>query len=403
MVSVLLLKLNGWPSAFDERLIAIAKNVPKLVVIRSKPSETGDEIAEIENVSVINLLPKRGTVIKPAWLKPIIFPIHISEAVLVMMYLYLRGRLPTVIHALDYALGGFAAAVISRILSLPLVVSVRGIKETRYKTAMVQESSYSAKIRYKILRILTYFTISSADHIITKAKYQVDFVRDSFAVNPEFTSIPTGVDFDVFNPSRFVDCNQDLNLKGAERTISSDDNIVLYLSSMIPSKGPDLVLEQIMRNQNEIPNCVKFAFVGEFQGKQFEQRFTKRCEALSDRVFLHPYRVSYEKVPKLLNSANAVLLLPEPFSEGVPRILQESCAMQTPIIASNVTGIKDAFEGLPGCYLIDRDEPIQFKTAVNNAVFQSHKMPRELFVERFDIYRNYSLYSNIYEKLGAGT
>jgi glycosyltransferase involved in cell wall biosynthesis len=122
---------------------------------------------------------------------------------------------------------------------------------------------------------------------------------------------------------------------------------------------------------------------------------------VSDRTILYPDRVPFESVPRLLDSADAVILLSKPGSEGVPRILQEACAMETPIIGSNVTGIAGAFNDLPGCYLIDRDDPLEFTSAVDQAVTDPPEMPRELFADRFDMYKNYEKYAEIYKTLSA--
>lgn len=400
MVDALVLKLNGWPKTFDERVNAIAASVDELVVVRPKPPEKIDRITELDNVVVYDLLPQRGSFVRPRWLKPILFPLHVLQAMLVMTYLLLRGKLPPVIHALDYALGGLAAAVISRLFSVPLVVSVRGLKEPRYKALIEQDKTLRSLANYHILRGITSFVLTSADHVVTKAAYQVDFVRKTFGVNPGFTTAPTGVDFEVFDPSKTADTESMTELVDMpDEDLAADDNVVLYLAKLLPEKGPDKVLQLVNAAGDELPANVKFAFVGEFRDTTFERQFRELQRKVANRVVLYPDRVSFEDVPDLLRVADAVILLSEPGTEGVPRILQESCAMQTPIIASDVTGIAEAFEDLPGCYLVDRNDPQDFTRAVTQATTNPPEMPRNLFADQFDMHRNYARYAAVYADL----
>lgn len=399
MVSVLLLKLNGWPETFDERARAIASSVDELVVIRPRPLTKTDSLIELENVRVYNLYPQRGSFVKPGWLKPAIFSMHVLQAILVMIYLLSRGRLPPVIHALDYALGGMAGAVVSRLFSVPFVVSVRGLKEPRYRALVDKEETLRASASYHILRTMTNFVLGNADHVMTKAEYQVEFIRETFGVDPGFTTVPTGVDFDVFDPSKTHTEHITDILNLADESLAKDDNVILYLAKLLPEKGPDKILQLAEQADERLPTNIKFVFVGEFRDLTFERQFRELQSHVSDRTVLYPHRVPFEDVPALLDSADAVVLLSEAGSEGVPRILQESCAMGTPIVASNVTGIAGEFADLPGCYLIDRDDPHAFSSSVNQAVSDPPEMPREPFADRFDIHKNYARYAEVYEAL----
>ncbi|WP_158055632.1 glycosyltransferase [Halorussus halophilus] len=401
MVKALILKLNGWPTTFDERVEAIAESVEELVVIRPKPPAEVDRLAQRKGVIVYDLLPSRGSFVEPGWIKPIVFPLHVVQAILVMTYLWVRGSLPPVIHALDYALGGIAGVVVSRLFSVPLVVSVRGLKEPRYKAIAEKSDSLRPSINYRILRAMTSFVLVNTDHVITKATYQVDFVKETFGVNPGFTTRPTGVDFELFDPET-TDSGDKLTELFGDSALAGN-SIALYLAKLLPEKGPDKVLELIAAADDELPDDVMLAFVGEFRNEAFERQFRELQRDVSERVVLHSKRVPFEDVPDLLAAANAVVLLSEPESEGVPRILQESCAMQTPIVASDVTGIAGAFKDLPGCYLVDREDSTAFADAVTSAVTDTSDMPRDRFAERFDMYSNYAAYAGIYETLANPT
>lgn len=397
MVSVLLLKLNGWPETFDERVAVLAARVDEIMVIRPKPTETKSDFGDLNNVKVFNLYPPRGSFIKLQILKPIVFPMHVFQSIILMSVFLLVGRLPPVIHTLDYALGGTAGAVVHRLFSIPLVISVRGLKEPQYESLADRKETVRSIISYRILRLLTKFSLTSADYIITKADYQVTYITNEFNVHAKFTTVPTGVRFDVFDPGETADME---NIPDKLKNKFKENNtVILYLSKIIPRKRPDKVLHLIKVTEDELPPDINFAFVGAFRDKSFELRFRELRREVEERTFLYPNSVGFNIVPWLLNKADAVILLSDPRTEGVPRILQESCAMQTPIIGSNVVGIANAFEDLPGCYLINRSKPQEFKWAVKQATGNPPEMPRDVFAERFDIHRNYAKYAAIYDEL----
>lgn len=398
-MDVCVLKLNGWPDTFDERINALSEAVDNLALIRPMPNhDTGWEPPA--NVTVYDLYPRRGSFVKPAFLKPAVFSLHVLQAVILLSILVLvRQRRPDVIHALDYALGGVAGTIISELFSIPLVVSVRGLKEPRYRSTMKEKGTLVAQVNYRILTVLSGWVLGHADHVVTKSAYQVEFVRGTLGIDTDFSTIPTGVDFDMFDPDT-VDSKAISELLPAEEySLPPDPTVILYLSKMIPEKGPDVLLELVEKTDQKLPEDVVFVFVGEFRNDEFETRIENLRRRIPDRVVMYPHRVPFDDVPKFIKTAEGMMLFSAPKHEGVPRILQESCAMQTPIIASSVTGIAGAFGDLPGCYLIARDDAEGFQSAVQEIEKNPPEMDRAVFREHFDIYQNYEKYANIYESV----
>lgn len=136
---------------------------------------------------------------------------------------------------------------------------------------------------------------------------------------------------------------------------------MFFLLTLIPKKGPDHVLCLLRATDDNLPGNLKVFYIGEFREGSFEDEFRTLMRTVDDRTVL--------------------------------------CTIQTPIIASNVAGIADAFKDLPGCYLIDRDEPRQFEEAVEKATGDSPEMPREVSADRFDMHGNYAKYAAIYAEL----
>jgi len=397
--TVILLKINGWPDTFDERAEAIAEAVNHLIVVRPRPDYDSD-LAGVENITVHDVPPRRGSYVTP-WLKPLVFSVHVCLAVFLMTYLVAVGeRRPDAIHALDYALGGVVGGVVARLWNVPFVVSVRGLKEPRYRDLARQRGTVRSRLSYEILKRCTQFTLNSADHIVTKAPYQVTFVREQFGVDPGFSTIPTGVDFNVFNPQAIDDDDQLYTLLEREGfSLDENDRLVLYLAKLLPEKGADKILELVRQTGHQLPEDVKFVFIGEFRDEKYEREIRALHRKVSDQVLLYPQRVPYEMVPAVIQAVNAVVLFSDAMTEGAPRILQESLAMGTPVIASDVAGISDSFDGLSGVYLINRDDPEQFLNAVTLATDLPCAKDRQAYRERFDMSRNYRAYADIYASL----
>ncbi|MHB9288016.1 glycosyltransferase [Halobacteriales archaeon Cl-PHB] len=398
-MEVYLFKLNGWSDHFGERIAALSQSVDSITIFRSRP-EADDGIADADGVSVVELYPSRGTFVKPGWAKPIVFSLHVIQAIIFALWtMCRRGRRPDVVHALDYILGGLAARVTTFLARVPLVVSVRGLKEPAYKNMVEESGTLRSKINYRILIMLSHIVLSGSDHIITKAPYQCQFVKDNYRVNCGFTTVPTGVDFEKFDADRVKSTEPFFQLFPDANVDWQDSTVLLFLGKFIPRKGFDTYITYVELLDSELDEDIVFTAVGGYRDAAFRDRLEERIQRLEGRLLVYPERVDFPKVPALLSAANGVVLLSEPKNEGVPRSLQEAYAIETPIITADVVGIREAFVDLPGCRLVDRDAPNEFKEAVEELASGTVKTDRERAKEEFDIYTNYSKYVAVYESV----
>lgn len=401
LMDVFVFKLNGWSDHFSERIEALARSVDSITVFRSRP-EQEDDLSDFEGVSVVDLSPARGTFVEPERSKPLVFLAHVIQAIVLALLLMLRRRSrPDAVHALDYILGGFAARVTSLVSGVPLVVSVRGLKEPAYRNMVEEAGTLRAKVNYRILLTLSSVIIPGADHIITKAAYQRDFVERTYDVDCGFTTVPTGVDFETFDPDAvggpdpFAQLFPDTDVEWERATV------LLFLGKFITRKGFEQYVSFAESLDSELDDDVVFTAVGGYRDSAFRDRLQPRIRDLDERFLVYPDRVDFDLVPRLLAFADATVLLSEAENEGVPRSLQESCAMRTPVIASDVVGIRDAFADVSGCYLIDRDDPQTFKTAVEEIAEGHIRTDRTECRKAFDIYSNYAEYAGVYSSLST--
>lgn len=393
-MNVCLVKINGWPDTFDERVEILAGNVDQIFLVRPAPVEQNESI-QAENVTVYDLYPRRGESIDALWLHLLIFPLYLIQAALVCGFLVLLPTdRPDVLHALDYVLGGLAITTVAQMFDIPCVVSVRGLTEPRYKHLTEETGGIVAKLNYRIVTLIPRFVLPHVDAIITKADYQREYLQTEYGLEIPIETLPTGVDFQRFNPDT-TDCGSILDevLDGCDRP----EHILLHLGRLTADKGLDQLLSLVDATEEDLPNDLLVLCVGRFRNPGFETQIREQCDDLGGRIHVHSTPIPYEQVPELLACVNGVVLLSEPAHEGTPRVLQEACAMERPIIASDVAGIQEAFSGHTGCYLIDRADEQAFLDAVEDIVADVPSINRDEFRNRFDIHNNYAQYVGVYE------
>lgn len=144
--------------------------------------------------------------------------------------------------------------------------------------------------------------------------------------------IPDGVDTDLFDPTK---------VNGAEIRskygIGNEEKLCAYAGRIDECAGAEIILETTKLLKSE--NNVKFMVVGEGD-PQIVNEFSK-CDNV---VLTGP--ISKESVPEYLAAADIVLV---PFPDNVashsisPLKLFEALAMEKPVIASALSGIKEVF------------------------------------------------------------
>lgn len=394
MVHVGIIKLNGWPETFDERVIEIARNVERVTLIRPRPDRGDTEINQVPNVTVRDVYPSRGKSVNQLWLHPLLFPAHVIQAIIMLLLLsYASEDPPDVIHSLDYILGGIVGAVFTSITQTPFVVSVRGLIEPRYKNMVEQNNEIIGRLNYRLLQLLPGFVFSHADYLITKAEYQEQYVRNQYGLSIPYSTIPTGVDYSVFNPKVVPDSCYPEQL--ADIGDEQDHTFALFLGRLTEEKGADKILENLNK-VSDPPTDLHLLYVGDFRDDMFKKRLRRLAQESTVPVTIHDERIPYKKVPELISNVQCTVLLSGPRHEGVPRVLQEACVLETSIVASDVLGITEAFGGFKGCHLVKRDDPDALNDAFRNVANSNIRPNREEFRCQFDMQRNYAKYAEIY-------
>lgn len=395
-MDICLIKLNGWPDFFDERMYSLATNLDSLTIIRPKPSNHDSSLGEIDNISIYELWPSRPETIDAVWIHPILFPLYILQAIIVVTYLILNPRKNVdVLHSVDYVVNGITAAILSMIWDLPTVISVRGLTEFRYKNHLENNPSRLGRINLLLVRAIPSVVFKQADYIIAKSDYQVDYVQDNYETRAKFSVIPTGVDFSTFDPEEQGNQEDDIaNSLNLSPEVFSGTTI-LHLGKLTENKGINELLSLIQQSDDHLEQDIRFICIGRTRNEDSQEEILE-LEKRIDRLFVLPDQIPFDLVPELLDKVDGIILLSGGGHEGTPRVLQESYAMGTPVIASNVTGIKGAFSDLEGAILIDRTDIQDFQDAVKSIANGDMEVDRSSAREKFDMETNYAKYAEIY-------
>jgi glycosyltransferase involved in cell wall biosynthesis len=383
MINVCLIKLNGWPDSFDERINIIAESVDNLYIIRGKQKEISS-VFDKNNIHVIDLFPIRPIMIKSNFVFLYMFS-YLLQTVYHLLYLS-RERKINIIHAFDYPIDSIASIIPAKIYNLPVVLSLRGLELiTGY------QNEFPLILRLK--RLLTKISIQHATHIIVNSAYQPQYISSVLQTSlPGVSVIPTGVNFSFFNPKNYSNaaaykCLSKLT-KIPVKTLRKK-LIFVYIGRFAKIKGVDLFLRYCYKMKR---NDVLFILVGSNQ----DIKNIDRMEQKNVKIINH---IGINKIPLIYKIAKGTILLSEPDTEGAPRVLQESLAMGVPFIASNVTGIKDEFQDIQGAFLVERKSYDSFYKAFIEIIDNTYTIDKSIVYERFDIKQNYALICNIYTQI----
>ncbi len=249
------------------------------------------------------VLPKIGMSISPLTLKQV--------GLKAIQCLIRKGEKFDLIDAHYFYPDGVAATRIGKSLGLPCVVTARGSdinvlpNFTKPRAAIVQASK-------------------DADHMITVSTALKDAMI-KLGVNPaKITVLRNGVDLDFFTPHDQTIIRQSFGLKGQK--------VVAFVGNLVALKGVDLIMKATAKLEG-----VHLLIAGDGPEKPALIELAKELK-LDGRVkFLG--RLSAGEIVKLYNASDVLVLASA--REGWPNVLLESMACGTPVVATDVGGVKE--------------------------------------------------------------
>ena len=222
--------------------------------------------------------------------------------------------------------GGFRYVMKKR---KPLVItwhgdSVREPKYCRYTGLIPNIAAYFYK--YLADKILSY-----ADVIISVSKSFINESKFLHKYIDKIVFIPNGIDLEEFNiPYSKEECRDMLKL-------DREKNIILFVGSLHPLKGPHILLKAIPKIIKENRDTL-FVFVG---GGDID-RYKELSEELGIRKYVKFTGYVNENKPFYYKASDIFVL--SSFLECLPLVILEAMACGVPVVASDIGGIPDIVE-----------------------------------------------------------
>jgi len=252
------------------------------------------------------------------------------------------SRFVDVILVQDTVSTGFPAALVSRIIGIPLIVRVPGDyawEQGRQRFGVLENLDDFQNRRYgpvvQFLRAVQKFTVLSASRVIAPSKYLANIVSNWVGKDQKIEIIYNGVELS-------------LSVKEPEKRPVGE--FIVSVSRLVPWKGFDSLIKIVNREPNWF-----LAIIGDGPQKDTLE------EKAGERVRLKG-SLPQDEMLGWCNVADVFVL--NSSYEGLSHTLLEVMALGVPIIATNVGGntelIEDGVHGL----LVDAEDD----TALHNAI-----------------------------------
>lgn len=215
------------------------------------------------------------------------------------------------IDAHYYYPDGVAAALLSKWLKKPFVVTARGSDINQIANHRIPQ----ALICWAAHRAEASIAVSSA---LCDAMANIGVTRDRLKV------FRNGVDLENFYPMGKTEARKGLNWP--------DEPTLISVGNLVENKGHQIAIESLIH----LPWC-RLVIIGDGPERSRLQLLAQRLE-VSDRV-LFAGRVSQRDLPVYYSAADALILASS--REGWPNVLLEAMACGTPVVASNVGGVPE--------------------------------------------------------------
>jgi len=214
---------------------------------------------------------------------------------------------------------GFAAMLLARKLRLPFCVTLRGT-EVPY-----------ARSFYR--RWQMQWVFKKAAKTICVSRSLADLALGLGADPGKIKLIPNGINTDIFYPRSRSDSRAGLGL-------SENAKIILSVGGLVKRKGFHRIIQQLPELKNSFSD-LQFLIVG---GSSVEGDYSRELKSLVNALGLEDV-VRFEglqppeKLPFYYAAADVFVLATA--NEGWPNVIVESLACGTPVVATDVGGVKE--------------------------------------------------------------
>jgi Glycosyltransferase len=269
-------------------------------------------------------------------------------------------------------------AIAAKLFGIPIV---RSIHVYEFKTDLIHKY------------LLRYGT----NHVIVVSKTIADMlVKFGFADRQKISVIPTGIDFNKFNP------DVDGCLIRKEFNIAKNTKVISIIGMIRPGKGQKFFIQAVDRIAVTNPD-VRFLIVGSATEPEYLEDIKKDIAALRhrNRVILTGFRHDVEKI-----IAASDMIVNTCFSEPMSQVIHQSFAMKKLVVASDSDGhVETVRHGETGFLFRSEDLESFVKTVISFLGNHTDKIREQAYQKAFSelgintmMEKTLNIYNTIFNK-----
>lgn len=184
-------------------------------------------------------------------------------------------KLDIILSQTEFSLG-FLAKLISKQIHVPIVHTYHTMYE-EYMHYISKGVEFSPELARKYSKMFC----NSVDGVVAPTEKTKDLLL-SYGVKKPIEVIPTGINFDPFNPSRYT-AEETLALK-AKFKLDPDAPTILFVGRLAKEKSIDVVLESLPKVVKAVPNA-QFFVVGDGPEMNHLRELAKDLQLESNIIF----------------------------------------------------------------------------------------------------------------------
>lgn len=252
--------------------------------------------------------------------------------------------------------GGFFARTAAKKAKVPVIISTIAMPVEGFNVGLLKKSIYMALDRISERYAHKFITVSEdlRQTLIKKHKLPPEKV----------VTIYNGLEVEEYR--RVENAEQALR---EEFRIPRNNTLIGYIGRFTWQKGLNYFIEaiQLMQHNNpDLADKVTFLIVGDGEERDVLKRRIAELRS-EERIIFAGFRKDIKRILSALN----ILVLPS-LREGQPIILLEAMAVGTPIIATDIAGVRETIENKVSGILVKPRDP----AALANAMVEFARNPQ---------------------------
>ena len=237
-----------------------------------------------------------------------------------------------VLHTTTYN-GAFSAWVVSKLRGKRSIITVHEIFSAMWKNLPLMNCT-SAMLHRLLERLVIGLPF---DKYVCDSRYTRNALRLSGIKDEKLKFIYPGLDYDLFNPQK----TNPSNLR--ERLGLGHEFLYLFYGRPGVSKGVEYLIQAVPTISKKIPNSRLLLILSPDPKRRYNHilRMIKDLGVGKETILLEP--VDKESLPDYIMSVNCVVV--SSLSEGFGFTTVEACAMEKPVVASDVGSLPEVVSG----------------------------------------------------------